>query len=347
MQIKGRGNRLHLTQNALAFYLDTLLYALIASLLLGISLSPLLALVYAGEGSALKYLALLSPLLILFVLLPLRFSFAQAMAARFRGEAFSLKTAFSTSLYGEKLAEGVIYVLHLIKWSLPLGAAGWALYYLYTNVEAFELMKGISDFGAAASAVWNGVLRFFGGAQSAAVGGIAEGLYAMLGIIGLCLLLLLVGVMRNSAYRYIWADATELDKNPHFEARRSLRGRRWKQLGVSLINLALLLPALIVLYRLIEPKQTVETLAAQYADALVSQTALPPIAIPYGKLAIVFFACYLPLLPVRRMITAFFATARIRRQLQAPDAAQPNGSGAPQIPPLYEDKPAAPTARKS
>jgi hypothetical protein len=63
---------------------------------------------------------------------------------------------------------------------------------------------------------------------------------------------------------------------------------------VALINLMLLLPALFVLYRLIDPLQTVETLASQYADALVSQTTLPPLSIPYGKLALMFFGCYLP-----------------------------------------------------
>jgi hypothetical protein len=347
MQIQRRSKRFHFTQNALAFYLDTLLYALIVSLLVGISFAPLLALVYAGEGSALKYLALLCPLLVIFVLLPLRFSFAQAIAARFRGEAFSFKTAFNASLYGEKLAEGGIYVLHLIKWALPLGAAGWALYYLYTEIEAFQVVKGISDFGAATAAVWDGILQFFGGAQNAAASGVAEGLYAIVGIVGFCLLLLLTGIMRNSSYRYIWADATELEKNPHFEARRSLRGRRWKQLGIAMINLVLLLPALVVLYRLIEPKQALEMLAAQYADALVSQTALPAIVIPYGKLAVVFFVCYLPLLPVRRMITAFFATARIRRQMQITEAAPTNTDNAQQVPPLYDDMPAAPAARKS
>jgi len=347
MQTKRRSNRFHSTQNALAFYLSSLLYVLIVSLLYCISFAPLVALVYAEKGSAMRYLALLCPLLVIFLLLPLRFSFAQALAGRFRGEAFSLKEAFNLSLYGEKLAEGVIYALHLIKWAIPLGAAGGVLYYLYTDTEAFTLIKGITEFGTAATAVWNGIVQFFGGAQSAAAGGIAEGLFTILGIVGLCVLLLLTGVMRNSAYRYIWAEATELDKNPHFEARRSLRGRRWKQLGVALINLVLLLPALIVLYRLIEPKQALETLASQYADALVSQSALPAIAVPYGTLAIVFFVCYLPLLPIRRMMTAFFATARIRRQLQTQETAPSNGNGGEPMPPLYEDKPAAPANRKA
>ena len=213
-------------------------------------------------------------------------------------------------------------------------------------MEAFTLIKAITDFGTAVTAVWNGFAQFvtgiFGGGGEWLPGGITEGLYAILGIVGLCALFFVWGVVRNSAYRYIWAEATELDKNPRFEARRSLRGRRFAQLGVALINLVLLLPALLVLYRLIDPQQTVEALASQYADALVSQTALPPLNIPYGKLAFVFFVCYLPLLPLRRMLTAAFATAHFRRSQLMPEQAEP--SAAQQL--LYEDKPAAPANRR-
>ena len=35
--------------------------------------------------------------------------------------------------------------------------------------------------------------------------------------IGVGLLILAWGVMRNSAYRYIWAFATRVEKNPHDE----------------------------------------------------------------------------------------------------------------------------------
>ncbi len=331
-------------QNPLAFYLYTLLYAFIMSLVYAAAFAPLLALFLFERGSALQYLALLCPLVCIFIVLPLRFSFAQALTGRYHRSAFSLRDAFNFSLYGEKVAEGVVYVLHLIKWALPLAAAGWALYYMYLNTEVFALIKGITDFGTAVTAVWNGLIGFFG-AKNPLPGGITEGLFAILGILGLCVLILLLGTMRNSAYRYIWAEATEFDKNPRYEARRSLRGRRFKQLGVALINLVLLLPVLVVLYRIIEPKETLEQLANQYADALVSGTALPAVVIPYGQLAIVFFACFLPLLPVRRMITAYFATARIRKQLLPPDPGQANGPTQDQRPPLYEDKP-APARRK-
>ena len=317
-----------------------------------VSFAPLLAIFLFAEGSSLRYLALLCPVLVVFrhaaAALQLRAGDGGPQSWQ-RRSTFS--TAFSPSLYGEKVAEGLLFALHVIKWAVPLAAACGVLYYLYNDTEAFTLIKGITDFGVAITAVWNGFLNFFagifGGAKSVTEGGIVEGLFAICAIVGACCLFLCWGIVRNSAYRYIWAEATELDKNPRFEARRSLRGRRFQQLGVALINLLLLLPVLIALYVLIDPKQTIETLSTQYADALVSQTALPAVAVPYGKLAFVFFVCFLPLLPLRRMITAYFATARIRKQMQISEFDRTPDYAPGQTPLLYEDKPASPTGRKS
>ncbi|MFH1513588.1 MAG: hypothetical protein ABIG45_09570 [Bacillota bacterium] len=347
MQKIRRGAGRKNAQSLPVFYLGALLYVFIASIVYFITFAPLSALFLFESGSPLKYLALLCPALLIFVTLPLRFSFAQAVAGRYHRAPFTLKAAFNPSLYGEKVAEGLLYALHLIKWAIPLAAAGWALYYLYNNSEAFTMIKGVTDLGTTMTAIWNSVANFFvsifGGTQAAVSGGIVEGVFSILGTLGVCALILIWGIVRNSAYRYIWAEATEYDKNPRFEARRSLRGRRFQQLGISLINLALLLPALAMLYILADPKESVEILSTQYADALISQTALPAIAVPYGKLAILFFACYLPLVPLRRMITARFATARIHRQMQTPQPAIDVNSASPL---LYEDKPAAPDGRK-
>lgn len=344
MRMMKSGARRNPTQSGLAFYLAALLYMLVMSVVFFLSFTPLLALVLTEPGSPLRYLALLCPLLVVFVAMPLRFSFAQAMKNRYHGEAFTLSAAFSPSLYGEKLAEGLLYLLHLAMWAIPLAGSITILYALYVDTEAFTLIKGVTDFGTTATALWNGFLNFFagifGGADIAAEGGIVEGLFAICGILGLCALFLLWGAVRNSAYRYIWAEATQLDKNPRYEARRSLRGRRFKQLGVALVNLALFLPVLAALYLLFDVRHTVELLSTQYADALVSGGALPTVHIPYGKLAVVFFACYLPLLPLRRMLTAFFATARIRRQMEISEFDSTVGSAAQQAPLLYEDKPA-------
>lgn len=349
MHMKQRSTRRMSVQSPLVFYLITLLTVFIISLLYVISFAPLLALIVFEKGSFWQYLAFLCPIALIFFILPLRFSFAQALTSRYHHIPFSLRTAFNPSLYGEKLAEGLLYALHIIKWMLPLLAAGGVLYYLYTDTDVFTLVKGVTDFGAAVTAVWNGFIHFiagiFGSTKDVLPGGIVEGVFAILGILCACLLFLLWGIVRNSAFRYIWAEATELDKNPRYEARRSLRGRRFAQLGVALINLVLLAPALIVLYQIIEPKQAIEDIAMQFADAIVAET-LAEITIPYGKLAVVFFGCYLPFLPLRRIITAHFATVRIRKQVRAPEVVAAGGSEQEQIPLLYEDKPTTPMERR-
>jgi hypothetical protein len=349
MQRTRRSERRIKTQSLLVFYLLALLHALVGCLICAASLAPLAALFLFDKGSPLRYLALLSPALIILVVLPLRFSFAQALTARYHRTGFTLKDAFNFSLYGEKVAEGAIYALHIVKWAVPLAVAGGVLYYYYLNVEAFAAIKSVTELGVTVTAVWSGVIQFFagifGGAYEAAKGGIVEGAFTILGILIVCALLLVCGVVRNSAYRYIWAEATELDKNPRYEARRSLRGRRFRQIGVALINLALLLPVLIVVWQAFDLKEMAEQFSKQVADALIAENLLPVFAVPYGKLAIVFFACYLPLLPVRRILTARFASARIRRQMRTPEAV-PGESEPGQAPLLYEDKPAAQKKRQ-
>lgn len=323
-------------------YLAALLYAFVMCLAYAVAFVPLAALLAFPQGSALKYLALLCPALLYLVILPLRFSFAQALTDRYRSIPFSLQTAFGFSLYGEKVAEGFVYTLHMLKWAIPLALSGGALYYLYANTETFtQAVIDVTALGRAVINVWNGAVNFFsglfGGGQAIVSGGFGEGLLTLFAVAALGALLILWGAVRNSAYRYIWAEATELDKNPRFEARRSLRGRRWAQLGVALINLALLSPALVALYLFTAPKEAISEITMRFADIMAGESELPVIVIPYGKIAVVFLACYLPLLPLRRMITASFATARLRRA--SASAQSEAGISARPMPPLYDDQP--------
>lgn len=330
-------------QNLILYYLSALVYVFLAALMYLAALAPLGALFLFAEESALRYLALLSPLLFILIVLPLRFSLAQALCGRFHNRPFSLKTAFSFSLYGEKVAEGVLYLLHLLKWAIPLIVFMGAAYMLLFDALAFtEPVINITALGETVTNVWHGVGNFFagifGGEPNTLPGGFGEGLVTLLAIAGLCLLILLFGVVRNSAYRYVWAEATELDKNPRFEARRSLRGRRFQQLGVALVNLLLLSPVMIVLYNTFAPREALTDITLRAMDLLTGEAALSVSALPFGKIAVVFFACWLPLTPVRRFITAGFATARLRHLASSP---QPGAGGAQEaIPPLYQDMPA-------
>ncbi len=329
-------------QNPILYYLSALAYVFLAALMYAVAFLPLGALFLFEEGSALEFLALLCPLLLILVVLPLRFSFAQALTDRFRMRPFSLKTAFSFSLYGEKVAEGFLYLLHLLKWAIPLIVFCGVTYMLLFDALAFtQPVMDITDLGGTVTNVWHGIGNFFtgifGGEPNTLSGGFGEGIVFLLIVAGVCLIILFFGIMRNSAYRYIWAEATELDKNPRLEARRSLRGRRFQQLGVALINLLLLSPVVIVIYNTFAPRDALTDLTLSAMDLLTGEASLTVSALPYGKLAIVFFLCWLPLVPVRRIITAVFATARLRHLASPPH----KGTGAAQepMPPLYQDMP--------
>ena len=77
--------------NPLTFYLRMLLYMLWRLLLRLLALAPLACLFVFPAGSPLKLLALLCPVLLVLLVLPLRYSFAEAMVRR-DGRAISALT---------------------------------------------------------------------------------------------------------------------------------------------------------------------------------------------------------------------------------------------------------------
>ncbi|HNW86638.1 MAG TPA: hypothetical protein PLP25_03515 [Candidatus Limiplasma sp.] len=319
-------NRIPLVRrhNPLTFYLRTLLYMFIALSLRIVAFLPLLALKWFPDGSYFRWIAALCPVLLIFFILPERFSFAQALVQRSRERRFSLDQATGLQNYGEKLGESLLHALHVLKWGIPLAAMlGWG-YYLYNNTDAISLMKGVGDLGAGVTAVWCAVANFFistfGGTPLVANGSLMEGIYAIGAMLGLGVLILMWGVMRNSAYRYIWALATLLDKDPHAEARRRLRGRRWKQFWVAMLNLVLWTPALFVVFT------TLKGVLSDMSNAVFNYMAtqqlnLPELSNAVWPLLFAFLVCYMPLLPVRRILTAFFATKNLRHLSVQPDIA--------------------------
>ena len=104
-----------------------------------------------------------------------------------------------------------------------------------------------------------------------------------------------------------------------------------------MINLVLLLPVLIVLYNAIVPKEAMTDFTLHVMDLLTGETTLPELTLPYGLIALVFFACWLPLAPARHIITAYFATARLRRLADKQESGNPGPQE--QLPPLYQDMP--------
>lgn len=314
-------------QNPVMFYLRTLTYMLIAITLRLVMLAPLLLLLQPA-GSPLRWGALLCPLLLVFVVLPMRYSFADALVQKPRQRMFSFDLALGTKHYGEKLGESLLHALSVAKWGLPLlavlGFAGW--YYLYPMEESpAEVVNALNAMGQWASGLWYSISDFFvtlfGGIPDVHLqGGWMEGIYVVGIVLGLGLLILLYGVVRNSCNRYIWVAATRDERMPRTEIRRRMRGRRWKQLLVALGNLVLLAPWLVVVF--IHLQQTfapaMELLNSYLIMGDVMTMDLSGITMP---LVLAFLLLYLPLLPVRRILTAAFSTARKRHTM--PEAAKP------------------------
>lgn len=295
-------------QNPFVFYLRILLYMFIAFVMRVIALLPLGALFVFEAESPWRWLALLTPVLLLFIILPLRFSFARALA-RSKGN-FSLRKSLYMDDYGEKLGESVLHALHIIKWAIPLILMLGVGYYFYNNVDLITLLNDLSVLGAGVVTVlaWiaNIFIGIFGGEQIIPNGDLMEGIYTVMAVYGLGVLILIWGIVRNGAFRYIWAVADAMDKDPHAEARRRLRDRRWKQLGVAFINLVLWAPALYITFSTL--KGVLGSLSDAFFTVLSTHTLdLPELGGAVGPLLFAFFVCYMPLLPLRRIVTAAFA----------------------------------------
>ncbi len=316
-------------QNPFTFYLSTLLYMVLALLMRAVACLPLLAL-YCFADSPWRWLALLCPALLVFVVLPLRFSFAQAITKPAIRRQFSIAEALGFSQYGEKLGESLLHALHLVLWGIPLGAMLAAGTYFYYQTDVITLLGGLSDLGervtTVCAAVANFAIGIFGGTLVVPNGGLMEGLYTVGGLLAVGLLILLWGAVRNSAFRYIWAVADRVNKNPHAEARRRLRGRRWPQIGVAMLNLVLWMPTLYVVFRTL--KGTLEGMSgAIFQFISTRQLSLPELSGTLMPMLFALLVCYLPLLPLRRLFTSLFATRNATHATIAmPDMSADNSS---------------------
>lgn len=279
--------------NPHTFYFQTLLNVFSALMLRVVTFAPLACLFVFPEQSPLRYLAILCPLLLIFLLLPLRFSFAEAMVQKSDQRFVSFISPLNMHRYGEKLSESLWHARNVVKWGIPLAAMLVVGYYYYVNVDVLSLINAISALGMTVTAT----------------GSLMEGVYALLGIAGLGLLILLYGMMRNSAYRYIWATIPPEEHAPRIVARRYLRGRRFWQLKTALLNLVCWIPFIAVLVA------TLSNVLGDLSTLLLtgfSAQNLPNLATAIWPLLLSFVFLYLPLLPVRRRRTALFASKKVK-----------------------------------
>ena len=289
-------------QNPLVFYLRVFLYMLLALIIRVAAFLPLLALV---KGPA--YLALLCPALLVFVVLPLRYSFAEAIMQQPGERAFCFAEAFNFRHYGEKLTESILHAFHVIKWGLPMAALILYAMYWYSEVDALTVLQSITSLGAGWASLRVGVSNLFRSGEPAAVpaNNLMDGLFVVMLVVALAALIWLYGAVRNSANRYSWVLATRNDRAPRKELRRRLIGRRWAQLGVAAINFILWIPfVMAVVFAL---KGVISDLSTVLMMAITTGK-LPALDMAGAvlPLAAAFVCLYMMLLPVRRMLVAAF-----------------------------------------
>lgn len=279
-------------QNAFVFYVRTLAYTLIALALRAAALAPL-ACLFVFEGWQ-RWLAVLCPVLLVLVVLPLRASFAQTMTQIPR--RFSFDTAFSFAHYGAKLGRELLHAVRVALWGIPMALLLAGAYYCYTMVDALTIFQTINDVGNACAQ-----LLKLSTANNFMLGvGVAGA------VLGLGALIWLWGMVRCSAGRYIWADAIRTDRIPRAEIKRRLSSRRLPQLGTALVNLILWIPFLTVIGCALKGALSdVSTLLMM----AITTGELPRLDLVHAAMPVAgaFFGLYLPLLPLRRWNTAAFA----------------------------------------
>ena len=283
-------------------YLRMLVYSFVAVAVRAVALLPLWSLWAFPAGSPWRWLALLCPLAYVFFVLPMRFSFAEALL-----EDFTFSRAFSTHLYGEKIAEGVVHALHVMKWGLPTLCLGIGYFFWYSYLRDMNAGAFFELFGS----LGKGMTDVINLVAYVPDGGVVEGLIVALIPLGIGLLVWLYGAVRNSATRYLWVLATAQEHDLRKERRRRLMGRRLRQLGVALVNLALFVPSLVAAG--IALKDSLIGLSDAMLSALIAQTPMGLDATrAVWPLVLSFVLFYLPLLPVRRALTAAFATRDVK-----------------------------------
>lgn len=284
-------------QNAFVFYLRTLVYTWMALAVRVIALAPLACLFVFDDWK--RALAVLCPVLVIFVVLPLRYSFAQAMTEQPR--RFSFDTAFSFSRYGQKLKEGLVHILHVLKWGIPMAILLALGYYWYSEVDYLDMYLTVDELG-------NTCAQLFG---METANNFMLGVGAVMALFGLGVLIWMWGATRNSASRYLWAITVENGSKPHAEMRRRLKGRRLAQLAVAIINLILWVPFLCA--AVCAAKSAASDLSTMLMMAITTG-ALPKMEIVGAAVPVAgaFAVLYLPLLPLRRWNTAAFALRKPR-----------------------------------
>ncbi len=236
------------------------------------------------------YLNIVTILLWFFVVLPIRASYSSALEKAACGQKYSISSSFSLSNYGEKLLIGIKWIIKLIPWSIPLVAGGVFAYIVFYSDNSY----GIN--GASVLKGLKSVAMFVFGDNAS----ITEMGLVMIIIFTLLYLIFIIGVVRNSAYRYLKVSPIKLAAIPDAEVRRCLIKNRIKQLLFGLLNLILLSPIVIFVYN---------SFWTNYKSQSDLMNFLPSFkdANFYQPILIFMVVWYLLILPIRRINNASFS----------------------------------------
>ena len=308
-------------QSGIVFYLAMVADKLLMVVLGVLCLSPL-CLVKLCWGSPLVWLGLLCLPLLLLVMVPLRYSFADALVQpRENSRHFSLAKAFNLrDGYGEKLHFGLLNLLRNLLWGIPtlglLGYCGWWGITNYYGTNVLTMMSSLEELGQVKYTVMNFFLRLFGQAEVTVP---AHTLADSFVVVGAAFLLTLViwffGACRNAGYRYVWAWSRQQGCSFSQGYQKQIKGRRGGHALVCLMNLVLWIPFLLVVYFSFKP--VLSDLSQNFLEYVMTKSfPLKEIATSLLPAALAYVFLYLFVLPARNWLNARFFSASPRREVR-------------------------------
>ncbi|NMD37725.1 MAG: hypothetical protein GYA87_03470 [Christensenellaceae bacterium] len=236
------------------------------------------------------YLNIITIILGLFLILPLRASFASALEKVACGQKFSIVNGFSLSNYGEKLLIGLKWFIKMIPWSLPLMIGAVFSYIVFYSDKSY----GIN--GASVLKTLKAVAMFIFGEHAS----ITEMGLIMFLFFTFLYLIFIIGVVRNSTYRYLKVSPIKFAAVPDAEVRRCLVNNRIKQLLFAFLNFILLSPIVIFIYNSFWSNYKAQSDLMNFLPSLKDVNFYQPILI-------FMVIWYLLTLPIRRINNAAFA----------------------------------------
>lgn len=223
-------------------------------------------------------LALLSPVLFVLLVLPLRQNAALGLKRTLAGERFTTPALVSFDHYGGKLVSGLHTGLWLLVWALPCLAITVAFQLAYQGmVDAFTLMRFFMDLGG---------------------GKFTVGIVVALGVYALTLVLVLVGMAFCSWRRHGRAQGL---------SRKAAKEHRGKLMVVNLIGALTFVPFLAVV--VIISHGYLSQLVAALSSFATGNVTLPPLTGNLWLIAAAFVVLFLPLAPLKALLPAAFAQA--------------------------------------